>query len=187
MKTAVRLFLVCCTLISFLPLMAQTNTANSLYDFSMETITGDTLSLSDYAGKVVLVVNVASRCGLTPQYEDLQALYDEFSEQGLVILGFPANNFMGQEPGSNEQIQEFCTSNYGVTFPMFAKISVKGRDQHPLYQFLEAATDQAPSWNFHKYLIGPDGAVIREISPRTRVTEAGVREEIQTLLTSLDG
>lgn len=168
----------------FLSIMmsAQTETPTSLHGFTMETITGEQTSLSEYEGKVVVVVNVASKCGLTPQYEDLQKFFEEYADKGVVILGFPANNFMSQEPGSNSDIQTFCTTNYGVTFPMFAKISVKGRDQHPLYQFLEEATDQNPTWNFHKYLINQQGEVVASISPHTGIYDESVVAQINGLL-----
>ena len=104
--------------------------------FSMLSIDGQRVNLTDYAGQVILMVNVASKCGFTPQYEGLQALYEKYKDDGFVILAFPANNFMGQEPGTNEEIKQFCSTNYGVTFPLFAKISVKGKDQDPLYQYL---------------------------------------------------
>lgn len=163
--------------------MSQSLTAqSSLHDFTMTTIDGSERSLADYEGKVILVVNVASRCGLTPQYEDLQTLYEQYEAKGLVILGFPANNFAGQEPGSNDQIAEFCQKNYGVGFPMFAKISVKGKDRHPLYTFLDETTGEQPGWNFHKYLIDQNGKPVQSISSRIRVTEAKVVEAIETLL-----
>ncbi len=137
----------------------------SIYDFTMKNIDGQDVKLDAYKGKVVMVVNVASKCGYTPQYEGLQALYDKYKDKGLVILGFPANNFMGQEPGTEAEIKEFCTSKYKVKFPMFAKISVKGEDQHPLYNYLtNKATDpQFPgdiSWNFNKFVIDRNGIIV---------------------------
>jgi len=157
-------------------------TAKSIYDFTMTSLDGKEVSLSDYKGKVVLIVNVASKCGLTPQYEDLQALYESHKDKGLVILGFPANNFMGQEPGTNEEIAAFCQKNYGVSFPMFSKISVKGSDVHPLYAYLKEATGQQPGWNFHKYLISKDGTKLTSIDPRSRVTDSTVKGMIEELL-----
>jgi glutathione peroxidase len=128
----------------------------------MKTIDGSTVDLADYQGKVVLVVNVASRCGYTGQYAGMQKLYDDYKDRGFVILGFPANDFGAQEPGSDAQIAEFCSSKYGVTFPMFSKISVKGAGKAPLYAVLtESADPQGEvSWNFEKFLIGKDGAVV---------------------------
>ncbi|MCB9231547.1 MAG: glutathione peroxidase [Bacteroidia bacterium] len=161
--------------------------SNTIYQFDMVNIDGETVSLSDYQGKVVLIVNVASKCGLTPQYEDLENLYREYKDKGLVVLGFPANNFMGQEPGSNDEIHQFCTSIYGVEFPMFSKISVKGRDKHPLYEFLttkklNGVNDGEVKWNFQKFLIGRDGKLIKSIAPTTRVVEPKTLAEIQALL-----
>lgn len=137
----------------------------SIYNFTVKDIDGKEVKLEQYKGKVLLIVNVASKCGYTPQYEGLQKLYSQYKDKGLVILGFPANNFGGQEPGSEEQIKEFCTTTYGVTFPMFSKISVKGEDIHPLYKYLtsgEANPDVAGeiTWNFNKFLVDPSGKVI---------------------------
>jgi glutathione peroxidase len=130
----------------------------TIYDFKMNSLDGELIDFAQYKGKTLLIVNVASKCGFTPQYADLQQLQDQYGEK-VVILGFPANNFGAQEPGTNIQIAEFCEKNYGVTFQMFEKISVKGEDQHPLYQFLKEKTGQEPSWNFCKYLVKPDGTV----------------------------
>lgn len=130
---------------------------SSLYDFTVNSLAGKPVALKTYKGKVALVVNVASQCGFTPQYTGLQSLYDKYSKQGLVVLGFPCNDFGGQEPGSSAEIQEFCSTKFKVTFPMFEKISVvKGADQAPLYQYLTAKGD-VPSWNFCKYLIDRQG------------------------------
>jgi glutathione peroxidase len=125
-----------------------------------------------YEGKVLLVVNTASKCGNTHQYEGLEKLYDEYGEQGLVVLGFPSNDFMGQEPGTEEEIQEFCRLTYGVKFPMFEKTSVREGNAHPFYVELADAAGTYPTWNFHKYLIGRDGRVITEFSPRTQPYDA---------------
>ena len=121
-----------------------------------------------YSGKVLLIVNTASKCGNTPQYDGLEKLYSEYGEQGLVVLGFPSNDFLGQEPGSEEQIEEFCRLTYGVDFPMFEKTTVKGDQAHPFYQELASESGTYPTWNFHKYLIGRDGKLISEFSPRTK-------------------
>ncbi len=129
----------------------------------------ETINLKDeYDGQVVLVVNTASKCGNTPQYEGLESLYSEYREQGLVVLGFPSNDFMGQEPGTEEEIQEFCRLTYSIRFPMFEKTTVRGDDAHPLFDALADAAGTYPTWNFHKYLIGRDGEVIAEFSPRTQ-------------------
>lgn len=145
----------------------------SLYDFTVKTIEGESFPLSQLKGKKVMVVNTASKCGLTPQYELLEKLYKQYKGQNFVIIGFPANNFMGQEPGSNAEILEFCTKNYGVTFPMMEKISVKGDDIHPLYQWLTSkkengAVDADVTWNFQKFLINEEGKVEKSFSPRTK-------------------
>lgn len=148
----------------------------SIYDFTVKDIDENDVSLSDYKGKVLLIVNTASKCGLTPQYKELEELYQKYQDKGLVILGFPANNFMSQEPGSNTQIKQFCEANYGVTFPMFSKISVKGKDIHPLYQFLTQKSENGTinadvQWNFQKFLINKNGVVVASFSPKTTVTE----------------
>ena len=136
-----------------------------IYDFTMRDIDGKEVKLDAYKGKVVMIVNTASKCGYTPQYEGLQALYEKYKDKGLVILGFPANNFMGQEPGTEAEIKEFCTLKYKVTFPMFAKISVKGEDQHPLYNYLTNKATNPDfagdvSWNFNKFVIDRTGKVV---------------------------
>lgn len=137
-----------------------------------------------YAGKVLLVVNTASKCGNTPQYEGLEKLYDEYGEQGLVVLGFPSNDFMGQEPGTEEEIQEFCRLTYKVRFPMFEKVTVKEGKAHPFYDRLAAASGTYPTWNFHKYLIGRDGKLIAEFSPRTQPYDDKLLQQIRAALGS---
>lgn len=139
-------------------LLLMSTVGSSLYDFKMNSLDGKTIDFSQYKGKTLLIVNTASACGNTPQYADLQKLHETFGDK-VVILGFPANNFGGQEPGSNSEIASFCQKNYGVTFQMFEKISVKGNDQHPLYMWLKEKTGQEPNWNFSKYLVKPDGTV----------------------------
>lgn len=148
----------------------------NIYGFTMKDIDGNDVSLSKYKGKVVVIVNVASKCGLTPQYEEIQKFYEKYQSKGVVVLGFPANNFLGQEPGSNSEIKSFCSSNYGVTFDMFSKISVKGKDMHPLYSYLtdknvNGKLDAPVSWNFQKFVIGKDGAVVQSFNPRTSVSD----------------
>ena len=142
----------------FLLMLMVTTTGESIYDFKINSLEGKEIDFAKFKGKNLLIVNVASKCGFTPQYADLEKLHDEFGDQ-VVILGFPANNFGSQEPGSNLEIAEFCQKNYGVSFQMFEKISVKGDDQHPLYQWLKEKTGQEPTWNFCKYLVKPDGTV----------------------------
>lgn len=163
------------------------NPPASVHDFTMNDIDDQPIELSKYKGKVLLIVNTASRCGLTPQYEDLQATYDKYKDQGLVVLGFPANNFMGQEPGKNDKIKEFCTSKFNVTFPMFSKISVKGKNIHPLYQFLtkkekNGKVDAPVAWNFQKFLIDKEGNVVKSIAPGDKVTDKAVVKAIEKQL-----
>ncbi len=162
--------------------------ANGLYEITVKTIDGEETTLEKYKGKVLLIVNVASKCGLTPQYEGLERIYEKYRDKGFEILGFPANNFLGQEPGTEQEIKEFCTSKYGVKFSMFAKVSVKGEDQHPLYRYL---TEKRPNtdvsseefeeklasygqkrekpndilWNFEKFLVNRNGEIVARFSP----------------------
>lgn len=142
------------------------------YSFTAESLNGSPVALSDYEGKLVLVVNTASQCGFTPQYAGLEALYKEFAPQGLVILGFPCNQFGGQEPGDAEQIAQTCQINYGVSFPMFAKVDVKGANAHPLFQWLTTTLPgwlgESIKWNFTKFLIGRDGRPIKRFAPVTK-------------------
>ena len=160
---------------------------SGIYQFTVKDIDGKDVSLSQYKGKVLLVVNVASKCGFTGQYAGLEKLYQANRERGLVVLGFPANNFGSQEPGTNEQIKQFCTATYGVSFPMFAKISVKGADMHALYRYLtEPATNpDSPGeigWNFSKFLIGRDGRVLARFGSRTQPDSAEVTKAIEAAL-----
>jgi glutathione peroxidase len=135
----------------------------SIYDFKIPALDGDSIDFSQYQGKHLLIVNTASKCGFTPQYADLEKLHDTYGEK-VAVLGFPANNFLWQEPGSNEEIASFCEKNYGVSFQMFEKISVKGRNKHPLYKWLEAKTGESPSWNFCKYVVSKDGNDVKFFS-----------------------
>lgn len=157
---------------------------NELTTIPFLTIDGDTTSLVDFGGKVTLIVNTASKCGFTPQYEGLQTLYTRYKDDGLVVIGFPANNFGKQEPGTNEEIQEFCSANFGVTFPMMAKVSVKGNDQHPLFRYLTTHADPAAdiSWNFHKYLIDKSGAIAVSFEPKTEPNDPALVAKIEELL-----
>ena len=159
----------------------------SIYEFVMKDIDGKDVKLDSYKGKVVLIVNTASKCGLTPQYEGLQALYDKYKDKGLVILGFPSNNFMGQEPGTEAEIKDFCTLNYKVTFPMFSKISVKGTDQHPFYTFLtnkesNPGFDGDVTWNFEKFLADKNGKIIARFSPKTKPNDAKLVQAVENAL-----
>ena len=149
---------------------AAVSSDGSLLDQDFRRLASDeVVNLGEaYAGKVILVVNTASKCGNTPQYDGLERLYEEYQDQGLVVLGFPSNDFFGQEPGTEQEIQEFCRLTYGVRFPMFEKVTVKEGDAHPFFDQLAAAAGTYPTWNFHKYLIGRDGRLIAEFSPRTQ-------------------
>jgi glutathione peroxidase len=152
--------------------MATLNAQTSFYDFTVKDISGKDYPLSQLKGKKVLVVNTASKCGFTPQYAGLQELYEKYGKDDFVIIGFPANNFAEQEPGSNEEIATFCSRNYGVTFPMMSKISVKGDDQHPVYKWLTSKSDNGledseVTWNFQKYLIDEEGQLVGHFSPKT--------------------
>jgi glutathione peroxidase len=155
-----------------------------LYSFSLPDIDGKPVSLEQYKGKVLLLVNVASKCGNTPQYQGLEETYKRLHAKGFEILGFPANNFMHQEPGDNAQIKEFCTLTYGVQFPMFGKISVKGDDINPLYQYLTTETEFKGDigWNFAKFLVNRKGKVVARFEPRTKVTEPEVMAAIEEAL-----
>lgn len=151
----------------------NTTMKNSIHSFTVEDINGNTFNLSSLKGKKVMLVNTASKCGLTPQYEKLETLYQQYKDQNFVIVGFPANNFMWQEPGNNDEIKQFCQKNYGVSFPMMAKISVKGKNQHPLYAFLtqkekNGVLNSSVKWNFQKYLIDENGVLVDVIAPRTQ-------------------
>ena len=166
--------------------------AASPLDFKVKDIDGKDVNLADHKGKVVLIVNVASRCGLTPQYEGLEALYDKYKDKGLVVLGFPANNFNGQEPGTNEEIKTFCSSKYNVSFPMMSKISVKGDDKHELYKFLTEgkAGDEFKGdveWNFAKFLVDRNGNVIARFNSRTKPTDPQVGATIEKALAAKGG
>ncbi|MEL7599861.1 MAG: glutathione peroxidase [Proteiniphilum sp.] len=159
--------------------------SKTLYDFTVKDINGKSFDLASLKGKKVLVVNVASKCGLTPQYEDLQTLYERYADRNFVVIGFPANNFNGQEPGTNKEIKEFCTANYGVTFPMMDKISVKGDDQAPLYKWLthkadNGVMDQEVTWNFQKYLVDEQGRLVDVVMPR----ESPLSDKIVQWITS---
>jgi glutathione peroxidase len=158
---------------------AQADQATA-YQFAFNGLWTDRVPMTAFEGEVVLVVNTASRCGFTPQYEGLQAIYDEYHAQGFEVVGVPANNFMGQEPGTTEEIQEFCTLNYGVTFPMAAKTDVVGDERHPFYAWAETQLGEAavPQWNFHKLLIGRDGRLIAAFPTRTEPTSEEVRNAI---------
>jgi len=157
----------------------------SAFDFSVRSIEGEPVALDRYRGKVLLLVNVASRCGLTPQYVDLEALYTQYRDRGLEVLGFPCNQFMNQEPGSEAEIQQFCQTQYGVQFPLFAKIEVNGSGRHPLYRWLTAAAQSQPGdiqWNFEKFLIDRTGQVAARFAPRVLPLDATLIEALERTL-----
>lgn len=159
----------------------------TIFDFMMKDIDGKDISLSSFKGKVLLVVNVASECGNTPQYEGLEALYRTYHNRGFSVLAFPANNFGGQEPGTDAEIKDFCRTTYDVSFPLFSKISVEGKDQHPLYRFLTSASTNPRfagrvTWNFQKYLIDRSGVVIGKFSPRTQPQSSEIVSAIESAL-----
>jgi glutathione peroxidase len=178
MKSIARI--VALLVMSSLPLLA-----NSIYDIKVKDIDGKETSLGAYKGKVLLIVNVASKCGLTPQYKALEAVYEKYKNKGFELLGFPCNQFGSQEPGTNEEIKQFCSSTYNITFPMFDKIEVNGANRHPLYVAL--AGEQSPypgniKWNFGKFLIGRDGKIIKRFEPKTAPDATEVTEAIEAAL-----
>lgn len=159
----------------------------NIHDFTMQDIDGKDVNLSAFKGKVMLIVNVASKCGFTGQYAGLEKLYTTYTNRGLVVLGFPANDFLGQEPGTEAEIKTFCTLKYGVTFPMFAKISVKGKDIHPLYAFLTGKETNpdfsgAISWNFNKFLIDRNGKIVGRFGSRTKPDEQKLVTAVESAL-----
>ncbi len=160
--------------------------ATSIYDFTLPSIDGKPLPLSTFKGKVILVVNVASRCGFTPQYSALESIYEKYKDQGFVIVGFPANNFGGQEPGTNQEIKTFCQTKYSVTFPIYSKVSVKGPDQTPLYQYLTTTANPALAgdikWNFTKFLVSRDGQVVKRFESAVTPDSSEVTSAIEAQL-----
>jgi len=165
--------IIFCYILSIQAMTAYSDTYKTLHDFKVTNLEGKEFDLAQLKGKKVLIVNTASKCGFTPQYEGLQELYKKYGGEDFVIIGFPANNFLWQEPGTNEEIREFCTLNYGVTFPMMAKISVKGKDMHPLYRWLtqkelNGFKDSSVKWHFQKYLVDEKGKLVGVIPPKTK-------------------
>ncbi|SHF27278.1 glutathione peroxidase [Fodinibius roseus] len=173
---------------SLMSLTIAEKPVDSVHNFSLTTIDGKEASLDKYNGKVLLIVNTASECGFTPQYEGLQALYEKYKDEGLVVLGFPANNFGGQEPGTDEEIKQFCKVNYDVSFPMFSKISVKGEDQHPLFNYLTSASNPdftgEIKWNFEKFLVDKEGTLVRRFRSDTTPKSNQILKAIETALES---
>jgi glutathione peroxidase len=178
---------MCKTLVTGAIMAASLFGASGALDFTLNSIDGQPAPLAQYRGKVLLIVNVASQCGYTPQYAGLEALYEKYKDKGLVVLGFPANNFRAQEPGTNEEIKTFCTRKYNVTFPMYSKISVAGEDKAPLYQFLtdkqaNSTTGGEIKWNFTKFLIGKDGKVAQRFEPAVTPESPAVVSAIEAAL-----
>ncbi len=170
------------SLVAMLLLAASGQSCDLLNHDFRKLASEDSVNLCEaYEGEVLLLVNTASKCGNTPQYDGLEAMYEEYREQGFAVLGFPSNDFMGQEPGTEEQIEEFCRLTYGVEFPMFEKTLVKGGNAHPLFKQL-AAVDKAPTWNFQKYLVGRDGKLIRSFTPRTQPNDPELVKAIQAAI-----
>ncbi|MDB5432463.1 MAG: glutathione peroxidase [Caulobacter sp.] len=157
---------------------------SNAYDFDFKALDGSPLPLTTFKDKVVLVVNVASKCGLTPQYEGLEALYKDMKDKGLVVLGVPSNQFAGQEPGTSEEIQTFCSTTYGIDFPMTEKVDVKGENAHPFYKWAKDQLGEPaePVWNFHKLLIGKDGQALQAFGPRTDPDDADMKKAIDSAL-----
>jgi len=172
--------------VMILVMSASLFAAGSIYDFMLNSIDGKPRPLADFKGKVIFVVNVASRCGFTPQYSALEFIYEKYKDQGFVILGFPANNFGSQEPGTNAEIKKFCSAKYNVTFPMYAKVSVKGDDQTPLYKYLTESANPTVAgeikWNFTKFLVDRDGRVVRRFEPETTPDSPQVTSAIEKAL-----
>ncbi len=168
-------------LVFLFPLLSVLGEPKSIYDFTVKDIKGKDIALSKYKGKTLLVVNVASKCGYTYQYENLEKVYGKYKSKGLAIIGFPANNFWSQEPGSNEEIEEFCRLKKGATFDMMSKISVKGDDQHPLYAYLTATAPETGEvkWNFEKFLISPAGKIVARYRSAIEPDSKEVLEEIE--------
>ena len=171
-------------LLSFVAMSFISSDSNTIYQFKVKDINGQTFDFASLKGKKILIVNTASECGLTPQYEQLEQVYQRFKDSNFVIIGFPANNFLSQEPGSNEEIESFCQKNYGVTFPMMSKISVKGKDQHALYAYLtkkelNGYADNEVKWNFQKYLIDENGKLVGVIDPKVKPDDDKIISWIQ--------
>jgi glutathione peroxidase len=164
----------------------STFAASNIYSFTLNNLDGDPLPLVSFKGKVVMLVNVASRCGFTPQYTGLEALYEKYKDQGFVILGFPANNFGGQEPGTNQEIKTFCSTKYNVTFPIYSKVSVKGADETPLYQYLTKQADPSHTgdikWNFTKFLVDRNGNVVQRFESKVTPESPEVVSAVEKLL-----
>ena len=155
---------------------------DNAFSFNFESIEGNPMPLSEYQGKALLVVNTASQCGFTPQYEGLQSVWEEYKDKGLMVIGIPSNNFGSQEPGQEGEVKEFCETTFGINFPMTSKVDVKGENAHPFYKWLKAEYGKSPKWNFHKYLISPDGALARTFLFTTKPRSKKVIKAIENVL-----
>lgn len=192
MEWSIVKFLAAAGLIFCVAMVRAEEEEKGIYAFTVKDIDGKDVDLSEFKGMVLLIVNVASKCGFTKQYPGLEQLYREYKDQGLVVLGFPANNFLRQEPGTNEEIKNFCTLTYGVSFPMFAKISVRGRDKHPLYAYLTGKETNPDfpgeiSWNFNKFLVSRNGRVVARFGSRTAPDSEKMIEAIRKALADQPG
>jgi len=183
-KFLLSLFTVSSVLVSSTQVLAQDANTSSFFDLSAKSISGDELALSSFSGKVVLVINIASQCGFTSQLGDLEKLYELYKDQGFVILGFPSNDFGGQEPLDNKAVQKFCSSKYGVSFPLFEKGHVSGAEKQPVYKFLTESKNFMgdPGWNFVKFIVGKDGSVRDRFSSMTNPLSSSVKKQIEALL-----
>ncbi len=187
MKTKRMLATACAALVAGCTATTEEVPVKNLYEIELKTISGEFQKMEAYKGKVLLIANTASKCGFTGQYDGLQKLYETYGEKGLVVLGFPSNDFMGQEPGSNEKIESFCKLTYGVTFPMFEKIAVKGKEQHPLYAYLTSEQTNPKfagkiSWNFNKFLVSRDGKIIGRFGSRTSPGDPELVKAVESAL-----
>jgi glutathione peroxidase len=181
-KASIAMLFICAGILS-----AQSDVGDSIYDFTVKDIDGNEVSLERFRGKVIMIVNVASKCGFTPQYEGLQSIYERYKDKDFVILGFPANNFFGQEPDTDDAIKSFCTLNYGVSFPMFSKISVKGKTIHPLYRYLTSKKTNPEfggsiTWNFNKFLVDREGRIVARFQSKQKPESSEVVEVLESYL-----
>lgn len=177
-------------LVAYAGFLVAAMNAASLYDLSAKNIDGETVKLDRYRGKVLLIVNVASECGYTPQYQGLQDVFEKYQAKGLVVLGFPCNQFGGQEPGTNVEIKQFCTTTFHVTFPLFDKVDVNGAGRHPVYAFLAGRESPFPGnikWNFNKFLVGRDGKIVRRFDSSTEPDAAELKRALEAALAAASG
>ena len=183
MKTSIKIIILSFTVILTSLTSGGINAMeNNAFNFNFTSIEGNPMPLSEYEGKAVLVVNTASQCGFTPQYEGLQSLWDEYKDKGLVVIGVPSNNFGGQEPGKEDEVKDFCETTFGINFPMTSKEDGKGENAHPFYKWVKAEYGKSPKWNFHKFLIKPDGSLANSFLMMTKPKSAKVIKAIENIL-----